>query len=63
MCIEGCTCFIYHPEDRLAALGPTEVIAIGSMMHIVNSQSPGINGWTEEIEVIATTGLYHCYGG
>ena len=61
--IEGRQHVINHPEDGLAALGLTEIIALTSVMHLLNGQMAGSDDGRKEIEVICTAGLDHRHGG
>jgi hypothetical protein len=57
--IKGLEHIVDHPEDGLAALGLTEVITLGCMVHLVDSQFTGCDERLKEIEVISTTSLNH----
>ena len=50
---------VHHPEDRLAAPGLTEIIALTGMLHLFDGQVAGSDEGRKEIKVIGTTGLDH----
>lgn len=58
-CIEGLQHIVDHPEDGQAALGLTEVVALGGVMHLVNIQVSRVNEGLEKVEVISTTSFHH----
>ena len=61
--IEGREHVINHPEDGLAALGLTEIVALTSVMHLLDAQTAGCDDGCKEIEVICTAGLDYRHGG
>lgn len=63
MSIVGHEHVINHPEDGLAALGLSEIVALTGMPHLLDSQFAGCDEGRKEIEVICTTGLDHRHRG
>jgi hypothetical protein len=63
MRIEGLEHIVYHPEDGLATLGLTEVIAPGCAVHLFDGQFAGSNERLKEVEVINATGFNHRHRG
>ena len=61
--IERLKHIIDHPEDGLATLGLTEVIALGCAVHLFDGQFAGSNERLKEVEVISATGFYHRHRG
>ena len=54
---------IYHPEDRLTALGLTEAIAFTGTLHLFGGQIAGGDERLKEVEVISPTSLNHRFRG
>ena len=54
---------VHHPEDRLAAPGLTEIIALTGMLHLLDGQVSGSDEGRKEIEVVCTAGLDHRHRG
>jgi len=50
---------IYHPIDGLPCFGLAEVIAITSLMHILNRQFSGGDERLEVIKVVGPAGFHH----
>ena len=63
MSIERREHVVHHPEDRLAAPGLTEIIALTGMLHLLDGQVSGCDEGRKEIEVVCTAGLDHRHRG